>query len=59
MRVYVNDDRPGENRTHGLVDDALDMIVPMLPMLATPMGRALCERVTSALGRAGIAVASA
>ncbi len=54
MLVYVNDDSPGEQRTHGLVDDALDMIVPMLPLLATPMGRALAERVTQALTRAGI-----
>jgi hypothetical protein len=54
MLVYVNDDSPNERRTHGLVDDALDMIVPMLPLLATPMGRAMAERVTAALGRAGI-----
>ncbi|MBL0218358.1 MAG: TetR/AcrR family transcriptional regulator [Myxococcales bacterium] len=54
MLVYVNDDSPDERRTHGLVDDALDMIVPMLPMLATPMGRALAERVTAALTRAEI-----
>lgn len=54
MLVYVNDDSPDERRTHGLVDDALDMIVPMLPLLATPMGRAMAERVTAALARAQI-----
>ncbi|MEO7095919.1 MAG: TetR/AcrR family transcriptional regulator [Polyangiales bacterium] len=54
MLVYVNDDSPNEQRTHGLVDDALDMIVPMLPMLATPMGRAIAGKVTDALTRAGI-----
>jgi len=54
MLVFVNDDSPGEQRTHGLVDDALDMIVPLLPLLATPMGRALADRVTQALGRAQI-----
>jgi AcrR family transcriptional regulator len=54
MLVYVNDDSPGETRTHGLVDDALDMIVPMLPLLATPMGRALADKVTQALTRAQI-----
>ena len=36
MLVYINDDSPGEKRTHGLVDDALDMIVRMLPLLANP-----------------------
>ena len=54
MLVYINDDSPGEARTHGLVDDGLDMVVAMLPMLGTPMGRALVERVTAALGRADI-----
>jgi AcrR family transcriptional regulator len=54
MLVYVNDDSPGEKRTHGLVDDALDMIVPMLPLLATPMGRMLVDKVTAALTRAEI-----
>lgn len=54
MLVYVNDDSPGEQRTHGLVDDALDMIVPMLPLLATPMGKLLADKITSALTRAHI-----
>jgi hypothetical protein len=54
MLVFVNDDSPGEKRTHGLVDDALDMIVPMLPLLATPMGVALASKVTAALQKAAI-----
>jgi AcrR family transcriptional regulator len=57
MLVYINDDSPGEQRTHGLVDDALDMVVPMLPLLATPMGKAVVERVTAALSRADIVLA--
>ncbi len=54
MLVYVDDDSPDQARTHGLVNDALDMIVPLLPVLATPMGRALADRVTAALSRAQI-----
>ena len=54
MLVYINDDSPGEKRTHGLVDDALDMVVAMLPLVATPMGKAMCDRVTKALARAEI-----
>jgi len=57
MLVYIKDDSPKQKRTHGLVDDALDMLVPMLPLLATPMGQAMVQRVIGALDRAGIAVA--
>lgn len=54
LLVFVHDESPGQARTHGLVDDALDLIVPMLPLLSTPMGRALVDRITASLGRAGI-----
>jgi AcrR family transcriptional regulator len=56
MLVYIKDDSPKQKRTHGLVDDALDMLVPMLPMLSTPMGHALVKRIVGVLDRAGIAV---
>jgi AcrR family transcriptional regulator len=56
MLVYIKDDSPKQKRTHGLVDDALDMLVPLLPMLSTPMGQGLVQRVVGALDRAGIAV---
>jgi AcrR family transcriptional regulator len=54
MLLYVSDDSPDQQRTHGLVDDGLDLLVPLLPVLATPMGAAMADRVTAALGRAGI-----
>lgn len=54
MLVFVNDDSENQQRTHGLVDDALDMIVPMLPLLGTPMGKAIADKVTAALTRAGL-----
>ena len=54
MLVYVNDESEGQQRTHGLVDDALDMIVPMLPLLGTPMGKAIVDRVSAALTKAGL-----
>lgn len=57
LLVYVHDESPGQARTHGLVDDALDLIVPMLPLLSTPMGRALVDRIAASLGRAGIQLA--
>jgi AcrR family transcriptional regulator len=54
--LCVHDDTPDQARTHQLVDEALDLAVPLLPLLATPMGQALCARVTAALGRAGLAL---
>jgi len=57
MLVYINDDTPGERRTHGLVDDGLDMVVPLLPLLGTPPGLALVQRITRSLDSAGIGLA--
>jgi len=54
MLVYIKDDSSRQKRTHGLVDDALDMLVPMLPLLATPIGRGVVDRSVAALERAGI-----
>ncbi|HEU0036372.1 MAG TPA: TetR/AcrR family transcriptional regulator [Kofleriaceae bacterium] len=57
MLVYIHDTSPRESRTHGLVDDGLDLLVPLFPLLATPVGAALVERITGALVRAGISIA--
>ena len=56
LLLYVHDESPGGARTHRLVDDALDLAVPMLPVLDTPLGRDLAARVVAALDRAGIAL---
>lgn len=56
MLVFLNDTSAGQKRTHGLVDEMLDMVVPLLPMLASPMGEQLVGRIVGALDRAGIAM---
>lgn len=56
MLLYLNDTSAGQKRTHGLVDETLDMVVHMLPLVATPIGRGFVERVIGALDRAGITV---
>jgi AcrR family transcriptional regulator len=55
MLLYVHDDSPDQRRTHALVDEGLDLLVPLLPLLGTPPGLAIAERMTGALRRAGIA----
>ncbi len=57
MLLYINDTSDGQKRTHGLVDDMLDLVVPLLPMLATPIGAGLVTRIKAALTRAGISLA--
>jgi AcrR family transcriptional regulator len=54
LLLFVHDESPGQIRTHGLVDDALDFLVPLLPVLDTPFGRGIAQRVVAALDRAGI-----
>lgn len=56
LLLYVHDESPGGARSHRLVDDALDLVVPMLPFLDTPFGRDLAARVVAALDRAGISL---
>jgi AcrR family transcriptional regulator len=55
MLVSVNDDSPDQQRTHALTDQALDLVVPLLPLLTTPAGRALAARIGEMLHSAGIA----
>jgi AcrR family transcriptional regulator len=58
MLVFVNDKSASNARTHALVDEGLDLVVPLLPLLGTPAGTTLCDRVTAALSRAGIVLAA-
>jgi hypothetical protein len=55
LLLYVHDPSPEQARTHRLVDDALDLAVPVLPIFDTPLGRDITLRIVSALDRAGIA----
>jgi AcrR family transcriptional regulator len=52
MLVFVGDDSPDQARTHRLADEALDLVTVLLPLLATPPGRALADRVRDMLDSA-------
>lgn len=54
LLVFVNDSSPGQRKTHDLVDDTVELVLPLLPLLATPIGRALAQRIASMLDRAGL-----
>jgi AcrR family transcriptional regulator len=54
MLLFVHDDSPQQRRTRGLVDDGLDMLVPLLPLLGTAIGAGLLARISAALARAEI-----
>ncbi len=54
LLVFVNDTSRGQAKSHGLVDDVLALAMPMLPILATPMGRGLCQRIAAMLTKAGV-----
>jgi len=56
MLVFVRDDSANQTRTHRLVDDALDLLAPLAPLFATPLGRGLVEHTAAALARAEIFV---
>jgi AcrR family transcriptional regulator len=54
LLLLINDASPGAARTHGLIDDALAMALPLVPLLATPLGHGLVDRASAALARAGV-----
>jgi hypothetical protein len=51
---YLTDESEGETRTHGLVDELLDMAVMLLPWLGTPFIKPMLDRVSGGLERAGV-----
>jgi len=57
MLVFVQDASPAQTRTQRLVDDTLDLLVPLAPLFATPLGADFIARAAAALARAEIFVA--
>ncbi len=51
---FIHDDSPGARRTRALVDDALDLTVPVASMAALPLAAPLLRRLGDALARAGL-----
>ncbi len=52
MLYFVSDDSPGQQRTRRLVDDALDLVTPLIYLAASPMSAPLREQLGHMLSRA-------
>jgi hypothetical protein len=51
---FVHDDSPGQRRTRQLFTGSIDLIVPLVPLLALPQAEFFRERVMTLLGDAGL-----
>jgi hypothetical protein len=58
LLLHVHDESPGGARSHRRLDDALDLVVPMLPVLDTPFGRDLAARGRRAGPRGDLAASA-
>ena len=56
LYVFLEDDSAGQKRTRRLVDDLLDLGVPLIAASRTPAAAALLGGVAAALTRAGIRI---
>jgi AcrR family transcriptional regulator len=54
MLYFVHDRSPRQQKTHRLVDDTLDLVVPLVMLGRTPLAAPLLAQLTHALGRAGL-----
>jgi AcrR family transcriptional regulator len=54
MLYLVWDDSPKNERTRQLIDDTLDMLLPLVPMLATPFAAPLRMKLEETLRNAGL-----
>ena len=54
MLYLVWDDSPKSARTGQLIDDTLDMLLPMVPMLASPFGEPMRAQLEKTLSNAGL-----
>jgi hypothetical protein len=45
LRLYVHAEMPTQACTHQRVDDALELRVPVLPLLATAIGRSVTDGI--------------
>ena len=51
---FVHDESPEQQRTAELVTGSIDLIVPLVPLLALPQAEFFRERVMAVLDRAGL-----
>jgi hypothetical protein len=54
MLYFTWDDSPKQQRTRQLIEDALDALLPMVPLLSLPMAAPMREHLKQTLARAAL-----
>lgn len=54
MLYFVWDDSPGQRRTRQLVENAVDIVIPLVPLMALPLAQPMVQHIAKTLIEAGL-----
>ncbi len=54
MLYFVWDDSPGQRRTRALVENAVDIVMPLVPLMTLPLAQPMVQHVARTLIEAGL-----